>query len=628
MGSFEELGLDPDILRGLEVLGYEKPTLVQWSVFKPAVSGSDVIVQSKTGSGKTAAFCLPVHCQIDPSVQAVQAIILCPTRELANQVATEATRIGRFKDTKVAAVYGGASIHAQIAALNAGAQIVVGTPGRVLDLIRRGNLVLKEASCAVLDEADEMLSMGFWEDVTAILDQLPKTAQTLLFSATLPGEIENAAARYLSSPERVDLSTDAIHVDTIRHIVHLADENLAKPRNFLYLLETYQPRNAIAFCNRRDETEMLTRYLQRFGFKAEALNGDMPQRVRERVLKQVKSGELNLMIATDVAARGIDISDLAYVFNYDLPEFNEVYIHRVGRTGRIGKQGTAVSLVRGRFLPNLSSITKQYDVPFQERNLPEEKEILWMQAERLASQLVEEADSVETTQYRPVAESMLDRGDIKEILAYLLRSHFSQQKSAPQSNDQAPKQTEKKSSNRRKKRSHDQVEDGEGRKEASSADGDSHEKREGRPEQNPIDRATRDGSTNVYVSLGQSHGFEDLGALTQYLSELANVDIAYFGGRGAVRDHSSHIEIDREVAEALLEGVHGKPLPPIVAEDAEADEPVEAQAEATASEEPSGAEGGSEESAEESRPPRTTIICEPARPKRRQRRPSRRPRRS
>jgi ATP-dependent RNA helicase DeaD len=636
VGSFKDMNLAEPILRALEDLNYQKPTLVQWKVFDPALSGSDVIVQSKTGSGKTAAFCLPLHMTVDPQNSAVQAIVLCPTRELANQVATEASRIGRYQKTRVAAVYGGASIHAQIAALEAGAQIVVGTPGRVLDLIRRGHLKLKNSRFAVLDEADEMLSMGFWEDVTSILDQLGKQAQTLLFSATLPSAIETAAAQYLKSPVRVDLSTDAIHVDTIRHIVHLADENLAKPRNFLYLLETYQPRNAIAFCNRRDETEMLTRYLQRFGYRAEALNGDMPQRIRERVLKKVKNGELNLMVATDVAARGIDISDLAFVFNYDLPEFNEVYIHRVGRTGRIGKQGTAVSLVRGRFLPNLSSITRQYNVPFEELELPDEKEILWMQAERLANQLVEEADSVETTQYRPVAEAMLERGDIQEILAFLLRSHYSLTKSNPAPDSDAPSASADTGRRQPKGNRKESRDSGPRRSPKEGSENQSRDRDEGshsnKEKLSPVDAATRDGSTNIYVSLGRQHGFEDLNALVSYLGGLAKLDTGYFGGRGTVRDTSSHVEIDRDHAEALIAAVHGQPLPATEGStsDSETDEPPpdasESSAQAAAEDSGDSKSESADGSGDQQRPVYTTILCEPARPRQRARRFNRRPR--
>lgn len=557
-GSFEDLDMPPMLLKGLSELGYTAPTDVQRKVFEPVREGNDVIVQSRTGSGKTTAFCAPVLASLDPELKAAQSIALAPTRELAVQVANEATRLSRFMGIKTATIYGGASMQAQMDALAAGAQFIVGTPGRVKDLIRRGHLKMKNVKFAILDEADEMLSMGFWDEVTSILDQIPSERQTLLFSATLPGAIERAAKKYLKDPQRIDLSTDTLNVDTIRHVYHESDDNLSKPRQFLYVLEFHRPQNAIVFCNRRDETDLLTSYLSRFGFRAQALNGDMPQSARERVLKKVKAGELDLMVATDVAARGIDISDLGHVFNYDLPEFDEVYVHRSGRTGRIGKKGVAASLVRGKFITHLATLKRDFGVPFEHIKLPDEKEILWMQAERLAQQLVEEADGVEIEQYRAVAESMLERGDMKEILAFLLRSHYSLKKKATPDRDRDERQAE---DGRRESRGRDRDRGrGRGRR-------DERPRREERPRRDEEDRAPRDGdgddsgpkSANLYVTLGRDDGLEDMTALIAKLSEMSGVDIGHFTGAGDVRDHSSHVEVDPEVAEQVTSKVHGQP---------------------------------------------------------------------
>ena len=596
-GSFDELDLPEGIRLGLRDLGYKAPTRVQREVFRPVLDGRDVIVQSHTGSGKTTAFSLPVLLAIRPEEKAVQAVVLCPTRELAVQVATEASRIGHHHGVRVATIYGGASMRAQIDALEAGAQLVVGTPGRVKDLLRRGHLRFGKVRFAVLDEADEMLSMGFWDDVTGLLDQMPKERQTLLFSATLPPEIERAAKQYLREPERLNLSGDQLNVTTIRHLYHMESDDLPKPRNFLYLLEYHRPRNAIVFCNRRDETDLLTAYLKRFGFRAAALNGDMPQSARERVLAKVKAGELDLMVATDVAARGIDISDLEFVFNYDLPDFDEVYVHRVGRTGRIGKKGTAVSLVRGKYATHLATLQRQFGVPFEERTLPPDKEILWMQAERLAAQLIEDADGVEVEQYRPVAESMLDRGDVKEILAYLLRTYFSQQ----QRTERGPEDEEPREAREPRGRGRERERDRRPRRERRDdrpRDGERAEE-EGAPAEDGEARAEEaegPAAANLYVTVGRQDGLADLTALIAKLSEMSGVDIGHFTGAGDLRDHSSHVEVDLEVADQVIAGVHGQPRGP--APEAAAPE----------------GEGGEEAEAG----PRT-IVCERAKPRRPQR---------
>jgi ATP-dependent RNA helicase DeaD len=573
-GTFADFGLPEAFHQGLVDLGYTAPTIVQRAVYEPVREGRDVIVQSKTGSGKTTAFCLPVLSRLDPAEKRVQAITLCPTRELAVQVATEASRLGRHTGLKVAAIYGGASIRGQMDALEAGVHFVVGTPGRVLDLIRRGVLKLGRVRFAVLDEADEMLSMGFWDEVTSILDQLSKDRQTLLFSATLPPAVERAASIYLKNPARVDLSTDSINVSTIRHIYHVSDDRIARPRNFLYVLELHAPRSAIVFCNRRDETELLARYLQRFGYRVEALNGDMTQGARESVLAKVKAGQLDLMVATDVAARGIDITDLGHVFNYDLPEFDEVYVHRVGRTGRIGKLGTAVSLVRGRYLPHLTSLKKTFGVPFEEVALPDEKEILWMQAERIAAMLIEAADGVEIDQYRPVAAAMLERGDVKEILAFLLRTHYANVERREPAGEGERRPPEGRDGPRG--RSHDRPPPRERgpRREGPRADGprgdapraDGPRVDGDRPpprERGPVEDAPIDdsASANLYVTLGRVDGPTDLIGLAQLMGELSGVDVAHFTGAGDLRDHSSHIEVDTEVADQIVAGVVGKRRP-------------------------------------------------------------------
>src|SRR5512147_3257547 len=360
--SFDDLGLSEPVRRAIAERGYEKPTPVQAQTFRPVRDGKDVIVRSKTGTGKTAAFAIPILERIPDARRKPSALIMCPTRELALQVAEEVTSLAKHRDLSVVAVYGGASMGDQLDKLKAGAEIVVGTPGRIYDHIRRGTLKLDGMMVCCLDEADEMLNMGFFEEVTRILDHLPDDAQQLLFSATVPADIEQIIREYLTEPEAIMLSGDEYSVENIHNVMYPAVDAYPKPRNLLYMIEIEEPEAAIVFCNTRTDTSLVTAVLNRNGYDAELLNGDLAQKERERVMARVKKGELAFMVATDIAARGIDISDLGHVINYSLPEDPAVYLHRVGRTGRIGKKGTALNLTSGRELATLTALEKKYSV--------------------------------------------------------------------------------------------------------------------------------------------------------------------------------------------------------------------------------------------------------------------------
>ncbi|MEI6806385.1 MAG: DEAD/DEAH box helicase [Myxococcaceae bacterium] len=516
-GSYDQFKLSPELALGIKDLGYAHPTFVQNEVFYPIQKSQDLVVQSHTGSGKTTAFCLPVLTKITPD-QYPQALILAPTRELAKQVAAECSRLGHHAKIQVTAIYGGASFDAQIAALKAGAQIIVGTPGRVKDLFARRILDLSHIKIAVLDEADEMLSMGFWDDVTHLLEQTPKNHQTLLFSATLPAIIEQSLGKITRDPITIKLSSDHISAESVRHVIHLENEAHTKSRNLLYALEFHRPKRAIVFCNTKDETELLEKYLKRFSLQARALNGDMSQNAREKVMHEIKSGQLEILIATDIAARGIDIAGLTHVFNYELPDNPESYVHRTGRTGRMGQIGTAVSLIRGKDALLLDQLKKSFGVDYEEVRMPADSEILWMQGERLACLLTEHADGVEISQYRPIATSILTRPDLSEILAFLMRSHFSKV------GQSAPEQA--------------------------------------RPPRKPVaPRPTPPPPAfkQIYVTLGRQDGFNDLTALANHVSELSKIDLGHFTGSGNLRDTSSHLEVDTEVAEKIKTAVHGLP---------------------------------------------------------------------
>ena len=423
--SFADLPLSEELRRGIADRGYVQPTPVQAAVIGLILAGRDVICRSKTGTGKTAAFGIPLLERIPGGTRKASALVLCNTRELALQVSEELKALATHKNIEVIAVYGGAPMGVQTDALRAGAEVIVGTPGRVYDHIRRGSLKLDDTRIAVLDEADEMLSAGFFEEVTRILDHLPRDRQTLLFSATVPPDIEHLASKYLRDPETILLSGDQFTVEHIKNVIYDVVDQYPKPRNLLYLLEREDPDSAIIFCNTRTDTELIANVLNRNGLDAEMLNGDLPQKERERVMGKVKRGELKFMVATDIAARGIDISDLSHVINYSLPEDPAVYLHRVGRTGRIGKKGTAISLVSGAEIVTLSALQKRFGIEFEQRRLPTPEEAKTAWVEKHAKELREAmTGGMAYDAFLSLAVDLSTRDDGRGLLAYALKYFF------------------------------------------------------------------------------------------------------------------------------------------------------------------------------------------------------------
>jgi ATP-dependent RNA helicase DeaD len=423
-GSFDELGLSEAVRRGIAERGYTKPTPVQSASFRPIRDGKDVIVRSKTGTGKTAAFAIPMLERIPDGRRKASALVMCPTRELALQVSEEMAALAKHKDLRVVTVYGGASMGDQKDKLEAGAEIVVGTPGRIYDFIRRKSLQLDDAVVCCLDEADEMLNMGFFEEVTRILDHLPDTCQQLLFSATVPADIEQIIREYLTSPETILLSGDEYTVENIHNVMYPAVDAYPKPRNLLYMIEIEEPQAAIVFCNTRTDTSLVTAVLNRNGYDAELLNGDLPQKERERVMAKVKRGEVRFMVATDIAARGIDISDLSHVINYSLPEDPAVFLHRVGRTGRIGKKGTSLSIISGGDIHTLSALQKKYGIVFEERKLPTPEEARRVWTDRHVAELKEAMSASVFEAFIPLAQELKNRPDGDWLVSFALKYFF------------------------------------------------------------------------------------------------------------------------------------------------------------------------------------------------------------
>lgn len=368
--SFSQLALSNDMLRNLESLGYEHMTPIQAQSLPVVLRGADLIAQAKTGSGKTAAFAIALLEGLNVRSLAVQSLVLCPTRELADQVAKEIRRLARFTpNVKVLTLCGGVSIGPQIGSLERGAHIVVGTPGRVVDHLRKGTLRLDGLKQLVLDEADRMLDMGFSEDIDSVVEATPLQRQTLLFSATYPSNIQKLSARYQHSPERV--TVESLHDESnIEQHFYRIDSSDDAPQACLQVLAHFKPESAIAFCNTKQGCDDLVAALRREGVSALALHGDLEQKQRDQVLVRFSNNSCTLLVATDVAARGLDIKGLDVVINVELARDSQVHVHRIGRTGRAGASGVAVSLVVGNEQHKIDRLAQTLEREIELESLP------------------------------------------------------------------------------------------------------------------------------------------------------------------------------------------------------------------------------------------------------------------
>ena len=342
--KFSDLPLSAEVLDGLDAMGFEEPSPIQREAIPLGLSGRDLIGQAQTGTGKTAAFGIPLVEKVDPRIKKPQALILVPTRELAEQVAGEINEIGQFKGVGAIAVYGGASFTPQLKAFKDGVPIVVGTPGRVMDHLRRRNFSLEHVRHFILDEADRMLDMGFIEDIEWVMERLPPRIQLMLFSATMPTAIQNIAENFMRNPQTIAVSEDKLTVSTIEQVYYTVGY-----RNKLWalyrVLEAERPELAFVFCRTKFECDKVAQQLRAHGYKAEELHGAMGQGARNKVMDMAREGKIKIVVATDVLARGIDVSHCSHVINYDIPEDPEWYVHRIGRTGRMGRLGKALTFV-------------------------------------------------------------------------------------------------------------------------------------------------------------------------------------------------------------------------------------------------------------------------------------------
>ncbi len=426
MSNFELMGLKTEILSAIQDLGFEQPTPIQEKTVPFLLeSDQDMVALAQTGTGKTAAFGLPIIQQIDTTVKAPQALILSPTRELALQIANDLASFSKnLGKINIAVLYGGADIRKQITALEKGAQIVVGTPGRTLDLIFRKKLRVNEIQWLVLDEADEMLSMGFKDDLDGILADTPAEKQTLLFSATMPKEIVSIANKYMADPHDISIgkkNTGAENVEHHYYLVHAKDRYLALKRVADINPNIY----GIIFCRTRAETKDVADKLMQDGYNADALHGDLSQAHRDHVMARFRSKHLQMLVATDVAARGLDVNDLTHVINYNLPDDPEVYIHRSGRTGRAGKKGISITLIHMREKGKLRDVERKIGKEFVKTAVPQGKEI----CEKQLFNLIDKMEKVEVNEeqiapFMPVIYKKLAWLDREELIKHFVSVEF------------------------------------------------------------------------------------------------------------------------------------------------------------------------------------------------------------
>ncbi len=388
--SYRDSAIDERIIKAVEEMGFETMTPIQEQAIPVMLEGRDLIGQAQTGTGKTAAFGIPIIQKIDPEEKGLQAIILCPTRELAIQAAEEIRRFAKYMhDVKVLPVYGGQDISRQIRALSKGVQVVVGTPGRVMDHMRRHTLKTSKVRIVVLDEADEMLNMGFREDIETILKDMPEERQTALFSATMPRPILEITKEYQKEDaEYIRVTPKEVTIPLIKQAYYQVQRK-DKEEVLTRLIDYYHPKRSLIFCNTKRMVDELAEHLKDRGYQAEGLHGDLSQGQRDTVMNLFRGGRMDILIATDVAARGIDVDDVEAVFNYDVPDDIEYYVHRIGRTGRAGKTGRSFTLVVGREMYKIRDIERVCHTKIRERNIPSAADITSVKAEKVLGEAID-----------------------------------------------------------------------------------------------------------------------------------------------------------------------------------------------------------------------------------------------
>ncbi len=420
MEKFKELGISDIIIRALSDMGFEEPTPIQEQAIPILLAGKDLVGQAQTGTGKTAAFGIPLLENIKTDTGAIQGVILTPTRELAIQVAEEMNKLGQFSTSRTLPIYGGQDIYRQIKALQRRPQIIVATPGRLMDHMERRTIKLTDIKMVVLDEADEMLNMGFIEDIEKILGTMPESRQTLLFSATMPRQIQNLAQRFLKNPALISIKSKEVTVPLIeQHYMELQDRQ--KFDVLCRLLDIQSPELAIIFGRTKRRVDELSEALKKRGYVAEGIHGDLTQSKRDAVIRQFRESTIEILVATDVAARGLDVSGVTHVYNFDIPQDPESYVHRVGRTGRAGQTGLAMTFVIPRELEHLRSIERTTKRKIVRMPVPTLTEAIEGQQRLAVEKLINQIEEGNLDQYRGRAEELLAGTDSVMLVSAALK---------------------------------------------------------------------------------------------------------------------------------------------------------------------------------------------------------------
>lgn len=419
MLEFKELKLNSQILKAVEEMGFEKATPIQEQAIPIALQGKDVIGQAQTGTGKTAAFAIPFLQLVDQEPN-IQVLVLTPTRELCIQIAEEVGKIGKYMKLKALPIYGGQDINRQIRALKGRPQIIIATPGRLMDHMNRKTIRLNNLKMVVLDEADEMLNMGFLEDIEQILSACPSERQTLMFSATMKREIESIANRFMQKPEIVKVKTQELTVPLIQQDFYEVPEK-QKLEALCRLLDTQSPELALIFGRTKRRVDELSDALQKRGYLAEGIHGDLSQRQRDTVMGKFRNGEIEILVATDVAARGLDITGVSHVYNFDIPQDVDSYVHRIGRTGRAGQQGLAITFVEPREFGQLRNIERTIKKRLKRQQLPTVAEVKKERQKTVASKLTGVIEEGKSGEYKYLAEQLINEYDSLTVLAAALQ---------------------------------------------------------------------------------------------------------------------------------------------------------------------------------------------------------------
>lgn len=562
--GFSELGLQANLLEAVRDMGFEKPSPVQAMTIPPGLAGSDLVGISQTGSGKTAAFGLPLLQKIDLSKRATQALVLCPTRELAVQVCEEIHLLGnKLPGLSTVPIYGGTAYDRQIRHLKAGAHVVVGTPGRLIDHLKRGILQLGEVRTIVLDEADRMLDMGFREDMETILSALPAERQALFFSATMNRQVERIISRFAHEPKMLEVKQQVRTVSTVDQSYYEV-RGRSKIEVVSRLLDLDDARLAIVFCNTKRQVDECTEALLGRGYGADRLHGDITQKLRERVIARCREGSVEVLVATDVAARGLDIDNVDLVFNFDLPYDPEDYVHRIGRTGRAGRSGKAITFVFGRDIHRLRSIERYTRQTIRREKIPSQEQIEGLRADRLFEALRDRLESGNFQAYDQYIDRLLEQGhtpsDISSALLSLWREETTRegQTIMEDREPERPRKEDGRSEAKGRERNRERSHQGNDRRRKGIDRAGAPRHREGGGEQ-----PEKAGYTRLFLNLGKKFGV-NVGGLMGMLYGESDIPPGSIGRIQIFPKHSL-VEVRSEHADALLAALaaakfRGKPF--------------------------------------------------------------------